>query len=231
MIKKSRSILTPPVPELQLQPIPIAGVRPTPRRLEVGAALFRQGDVTFGIFRLMTGRISLVRVTPNGTEVPMHTVQAGELFAEPSLFSDLYHCDAIAIQRADVLIYPKEALMDALRQDRDALWAFAGDLAHRAQGLRTRIEVSRIRSAPERVLQALRLRCDVAGIWKIDGTLKRFAEEIGLTHEALYRALAALERDGRIARLNGQIRLALRHNPARTSLVRNTSTKSRRGAS
>lgn len=188
---------------------PIAGVLPTPRRLAAGAALFRQGDATFGIFRLALGRLSLVRVTPGGAEVPMHTVRTGELFAEASLFSDRYHCDAIATQGCEVLVYPKAKLMRALRQDRDALWTFTAELAQRVQGLRTRLEVGRIRSAPERVLQALRLRCDASGAWKVDGTLKRFAEEIGLTHEALYRALAALERERRIARRGDEIRLTL----------------------
>lgn len=188
-------------------PTPIAGVTPTARHLAAGAALFRQGDTAFGIFRLITGRISLLRVTPHGAEVPMHTVRAGELFAEPSLFSGNYHCDAIALQRSTVLVYPKPALTRALQHDPQALWSFTAELAQRVQGLRTRIEVSRIRAAPERVLQALRLRCDATGIWIVDGTLKRFADEIGLTHEALYRALATLERGGHISRSNGEIRL------------------------
>lgn len=211
MTKKPAAGLTPREPPLPLTPL--AGVMPAARQLAAGAALFRQGDVSFGIFRLATGRISLVRTTPGGMEVPMHTVRTGELFAEASLFSDRYHCDAIAMQHSDVLVYPKAALMHALQQDSDALWTFAAELAQRVQGLRTRLEVSRIRAAPERVLQALRLRCDASGIWKPDGTLKRFAEEIGLTHEALYRALATLERDGRIARRDGEIELVL-HPPA-----------------
>ena len=185
----------------------LAGVLPTIQRLAAGAALFRQGDSAFGIFRLVSGRISLVRVTPNGTEVPMHTVLAGELFAEPSLFSAHYHCDAIATQRSEVLVYPKAALTRALRQDPGALWTFTGDLARHVQGLRARLEVGRTRSAKERVLQALRLRCDASGAWKMDGSLKKFAEEIGLSHEALYRTLSALEREGRLARIENGIRL------------------------
>lgn len=205
-----KTVTDPKAQAPQLPLIPLAGVTPTARSLAAGAALFRQGDAPFGLFRLVTGRISLVRMTPGGAEVPMHTVRAGELFAEASLFSARYHCDAIAMQRSEVLVYPKAALIRAFQQDGDALWTFTSELAQRVQGLRTRIEVSRIRAAPERVLQALRLRCDVSGTWTPDGTLKRFAEEIGLTHEALYRALATLERDGRIIREDGAIRLALR---------------------
>jgi len=42
----------------------IAGVEPALRRVAAGAALFRQGDATFGFFRLVSGRIRLARVTP-----------------------------------------------------------------------------------------------------------------------------------------------------------------------
>ncbi|MDB5761006.1 MAG: transcriptional regulator, Crp/Fnr family, partial [Herminiimonas sp.] len=178
----------------------IANVVPTVRRLVAGTSLFRQGDASFGIFRLVTGRIRLIRVTPGGTEVPMHTVRPGELFAEASIFSARYHCDAIVLRDCEVLVYPKAELMRQLKAGKDDLWKFTADLAQRVQGLRTRLEVRQIRSAPERVLQSLRLQCNSFGAWKPDGTLKQFAEEIGLTHEALYRALASLEREGRILR-------------------------------
>lgn len=87
------------------------------------------------------------------------------------------------------------------------LWAFSSELAQRVQFLRTRLEIRHIRSAPDRVLQFLRLRCDTSGVWQQVGTLKQFAEELGLTHEALYRALATLERNGSIYRERGRLHL------------------------
>ena len=207
MPKKSARFADAQGATLDSSPICIANVTPAARRLAAGATLFRQGDRTFGIFRLVAGRISLVRVTPGGTEVPMQTVYPGELFAEASIFSAHYHCDAIALRDCEILTYPKAELIRVLKESADDLWAFTAELAHRVQGLRIRLEVGQIRSATERVLQSLRLRSDASGTWKMDGTLKRFAQEIGLTHEALYRALAALERDGRIVRADRAIRI------------------------
>lgn len=202
-------------------PLPrIAGVAPAPRRVAAGGALFRQGDATFGIFRLVAGRMRLERVTPAGTTAAMHTVRAGELFAEASLFSARYHCDAIALAASEVLVYPRAELLARLKDDRDASWRFAAELAQRVQELRGRLELRQVRSAPQRVLQALRLRCGAGGAWRIEGTLKQLAEEIGLTHEALYRALATLERAGRIRRGGGEIRLAAERYSRRRSLPR-----------
>lgn len=196
-------------------PLPrIANVAPTVRRVAADAALFRQGDPTFGFFRLVSGRIRLIRVTPSGTQVPMHTVRPGELFAEASIFSARYHCDAIAMRACEVLVYSKAELTRRLKEQRDDLWTFASQLAHRVQDLRTGLEMRQIRSATERVLRSLQLRCGASDTWKMDGTLKQFAEEIGLTHEALYRALARLECDGRITRSNGEIKLVARSGSA-----------------
>jgi CRP-like cAMP-binding protein len=148
----------------------------------------------------------------------MHSVRPGELFAEASIFSARYHCDAIATMACEVLVYPKTELLRRLKDESEDLWAFAAELAHRLHEVRTRLELREIRPAPERVLQSLRLRSAANGTWKMDSTLKQFAEEIGLTHEALYRTLAMLERDGQIARSNDEIRLLSR--PPSTSKER-----------
>jgi CRP-like cAMP-binding protein len=77
--------------------------------------------------------------------------------------------------------------------------------------LRTRLQQRNIRSARERVRQFLALSCDRQGRYvELHGTVKDLAAEIGLTHEALYRALAALERAGEIERAGNRIMLVKR---------------------
>ncbi len=185
----------------------LAGVIPSLRRVPAHTYLFRQGDTPFAMFKLLSGQLTLVRVTPDGSEVPMHTVRAGEFFAEASLFSDRYHCDAIARQDCEVLVYPKQSLAQQLRHSPEALWIFTEELAHRIQEVRSRLQARQIRSAKERVLHVLKLKCGEKRSWEMDITLKQLAEEIGLTHEALYRALAVLDEEGSILRSKGRIKL------------------------
>ncbi|WP_157359571.1 hypothetical protein [Caldimonas brevitalea] len=47
-------------------------------------------------------------------------------------------------------------------------------------------------------------------MWERQGTLKHLAEDVGLTHEALYRALASLERKEYIHRSGAEVRLCQR---------------------
>jgi CRP-like cAMP-binding protein len=72
-----------------------------------------------------------------------------------------------------------------------------------------RIEQRNIRSARERVRHFLTLNVgsDRRTV-KVRGTLKDLAAEIGLTHEALYRTLATLERSGEIRRKGDKIVLS-----------------------
>ena len=67
--------------------------------------------------------------------------------------------------------------------------------------LRTRVEQRNIRSARDRLRHWLSVNAGADGrTVPLTGTLKDVAAELGLTHEALYRALAALARSGEIRR-------------------------------
>ena len=64
-----------------------------------------------------------------------------------------------------------------------------------------------LRSADDRVLQHLYLSVSKDGAVAFDRPLLEVAEDLGLTHEAYYRALAALAHAGAIERTGRTIRL------------------------
>lgn len=178
------------------------------RKLEAGEALFRLGNRTAGLCEVISGRIRLARADRAGHEIVLHTAGPGETLAEASLFSSHYHCDAIASTDAVVRIYPKAAVLGILEKDSVAARAFAATLARQVMNLRTRIEQRNIRSARERVRHFLGVNVGTDGrTFKLRSTLKDTAAELGLTHEVLYRTLAALERSGEIRRSPGKITL------------------------
>ena len=176
------------------------------RTLKSGEALFRLGDKTAGLCEVVAGRVRLARVDRAGREIVLHVAGPGETIAEASLFASRYHCDAIASTDAVVRIYPKTAVLAAFAQDRTAAQAFTATLARQVMSLRTRIEQRNIRSARERVRHYLSVNVGADGrTVALAGTLKDLAAELGLSHEALYRTLGALERAGAIKRGKGKI--------------------------
>ncbi|HYG88658.1 MAG TPA: Crp/Fnr family transcriptional regulator [Azospirillum sp.] len=181
------------------------------RRLEAGEALFRQGDPTTAIYVVDSGRVRLVRWLEDGASVALHVAKAGETCAEAALWADVYHCDCIAEVPSAITAVPKPDLLAALEADPQSALSLTRALAVQVRDLRTQVELRNIRSAPERILAWLRLRAagDPPGV-TLDRPWTEIAAEIGLTHEAIYRALAALQRSGRIIRSGRRILLTAR---------------------
>lgn len=163
----------------------------TVRLLEKADTLFRQGDATRGLFVLVSGRVELRRVTEAGFPVLIHNVRSGETFAEASLFSPVYHCDAIAKEHCKLIEFRKADVLARFQNQPDFAMALARQFASQIQIYRRKIEILAIRDATERVYAGL---CE--GMLHSD--IKGFAAEIGLTHEAVYRSLAMLVRNGRL---------------------------------
>lgn len=171
------------------------------RKLAADEPLFHAGDKVSGIIEVISGRLRMVRHTIEGRAVVMHTSGAGDLFADASLFSDVYHCDGVAVVASEVAIFEKDAVLAALRADPDLATQFMAAQAQQVQRLRTRLEQRNIRSARERLIHYLLLSAEDDGSTiLLEGTLKDLAAELGLTHEVLYRTLAQLKKEGAIKR-------------------------------
>jgi CRP-like cAMP-binding protein len=178
------------------------------RELDAGEALFRQGDKAFAVFEIERGRLRMIRNTVAGHPIVLHTARPGKLFAEAALFAPSYHCDAVAAIATRVRIYPKRELLAAFRSDPASSERFMAVLAREILSLRARLEERNIRSARERVLHHLALTAGADGrTMTLEGTLMDLAAEIGLTHEALYRTLAGLAKDGAIRKTGTGIAL------------------------
>jgi CRP-like cAMP-binding protein len=178
------------------------------RTLKAGQALFRMGDVPAVLFEVIKGKVRLVRTDAAGRETVLYTAGPGQVVSEASLFAETYHCNAIASAATTVRAYPKAALFTEFARDPEAASAFMAMLAREIMSLRTRLEISNIHSARDRVHHYLALNVSADGkTVSLPGTVKDLAQHLGLTHEALYRTLAAMEQDGEIRRSGRKITL------------------------
>jgi len=161
------------------------------RDLDAGAPLFRQGGVSRAMYFLHAGAIEMIRHTEAGQKLTLFRAVPGDTLAEPALFSDAYHCDAVAEVASRVSRIDRAAVLDLARADPAFALALVKRLSGQVQGYRRRLELMSIRSARERVAAAM-------ADGRMSGSVVAFAAELGLTHEAVYRALAALVRAGRV---------------------------------
>jgi len=176
----------------------------------VDHVLFHRGDATHHMYGVTHGQAHLRRITREGAEIIVHRAQGGELFAEAALFSSHYHCDGIAIAGAKIAVFEKTAMLDLMQRDGAFAVMFCQRMAGQVQRLRSNIELRAMRSAEDRIMAALSLRLGERDThYELPGTWKGFAQEIGLTHEALYRALKRLEQSKRLKREGRSIQLGV----------------------
>jgi len=179
------------------------------RKLAAGETLFRSGDRVKAVYVVAAGRLQLVRTSAAGSTVTLHRAGEGEAFAEPSLFSERYHCDAVAETATEVMAYAKADIVNGLAKDTARMMLLLRHLAVEVQTLRARAEILSLRGAMPRLVAYFRLHMASAGaVVNVKQNWKQVATEIGLTHEALYRALARLEREGVIQRDGRKVTLS-----------------------
>jgi CRP-like cAMP-binding protein len=157
------------------------------RQLPEGAYLFHRGDTVRAIFVVEAGRLELVRRQRNGAAIVLQRGGAGTVLAEASIYSDRYHCDALAAVASSLLVVPKSAFLGALRADAVFADLWAAHLAHAVQSARTRAEILSLRTVAERLDGWLAWR---TGVVPAKGAWKSIAAEIGVSPEALYREMA-----------------------------------------
>ncbi len=180
------------------------------RNLVAGQVLFHQRDQALAVFVVKIGRFRLVRYTSEGNLVILQVARAGESFGESALYSEVYNCDAVAEVPSRVIVYPKQLLLQVLREQPDLVEDFISRFVRKSQFLKASLELRSIRSARERVLQYLLMAAQPNETTvNFDRPFKDIASELGLSPEVLYRTLAQLERDGIITRNRGQITLCM----------------------
>ncbi len=173
-------------------------------RLAAGQTLFRSGEPPAKMFVVIGGELRLVRVSPAGQQIVLQRARSG-FIAEASLYQPAYHCDAIAARHSELLALPRKSVIQALTTPafRNALFAQMADELRRLRTLNERLG---LKTARERILHYLETE-GRDGRLELQQTRKAWAEELGLTHEALYRALSALK-EARVISIDGE-RIAL----------------------
>lgn len=163
-----------------------------------GARLFTEGKVPKWMFYVTDGEIALIRNGVNGETAYLQRQRRG-FVAEASLLSDHYHCNANALLNSSLIKVPIPALKDWL--DKDAQFSLRWIRMLSTEVRRTRMQNERLALPTIRARLLHLLNTGNQGtVFQVQGSLKLMAQELGVSHEALYRGLAALEKEGKILR-------------------------------
>lgn len=176
--------------------------------LDAGQVLFRTADRPDQLYFVVDGELLLVRHSRGGQQVVLQRARAGFL-AEASVESRRYHCDGIAKSRTKACAFPMVAFRQALAADERFRAAWTSHLAGEIRRLRAQCERLALNSAPERIVHYIESE-GADGAIELTQSLKSWALDLGLTHEALYRAVARMKRSGEISVEGSRLTLSRR---------------------
>jgi len=163
--------------------------------------LFLTGKIPQWMFYVIAGEVTLERTGLQGEPVVLQRTRLG-FVSEASLKVAKYHCDALAIMDSNVIKVPAKELAAALDRDADFASRWISMLNAEVKRLRLHCERLSMKSLKDRVLHLINTE-GVNGEYQVNTGLKSLAGELGVTHEALYRTLAALEKTKTIRREEG----------------------------
>lgn len=176
--------------------------------MKKGQRIFSFGDAAANVYRVLDGEVCLTRFSPEGAEIVLSRAREGEFFAEASLFGSSYHCNAICTRSGNCLRLPVETLRHCLSTYPDFAMEWISTLSRNLRQQRAAQERLSLKSLRMRVIHYLVDR-GKDGRVELDQPIIRWAVELGASHEALYRTLAEMEREGVLQR-QGQT-LTLKH--------------------
>jgi CRP-like cAMP-binding protein len=184
---------------------PVLMAASTGVQLRKGERLFLQRHRPRHMYFVASGEIVLERIGAQGNAVVLQRIQHG-FVAEASLQSGSYHCDGLVTADGQAVALPLEALKTELARDPEFSLRWIGMLNAEVRRLRAQCERLSFRGVGERLLHLIESEGE-DGRLAVKSGLKSLATELAVTHEALYRAVAALEKEKVVFREAGSISL------------------------
>ncbi|WP_215293395.1 Crp/Fnr family transcriptional regulator [Polynucleobacter sp. MG-5-Ahmo-C2] len=160
---------------------------------EKGDYLFHQGKKPEYMFFIVSGEAVLTRISSHGEPTTLQRCKGG-FVSEASLLVDAYHCDAIATHNGQAITLPIKSLREALADSKFSMkWVQL--LSKEIMRLRTQSERLGLKDIRSKLIHLIETE-GKQGVLTLQSDFKSMASEIGVTHEALYRAIATLEKEG-----------------------------------
>lgn len=163
-------------------------LNPVEKSFAMGETVFRRNQPVVSLYLVLNGSVSLIRQREDGVELVLQKAGVGKVLAEASLFSDRYHCDAIAGEAVTLLQVTRSRLIDLLQCDPTLAMFWIEGLSRSLQQARTRAEILSLRTVRERLDAWLLMNGESL---PEKGQWRRVAAELAVSPEALYRELAA----------------------------------------
>lgn len=168
-----------------------------------GNCLFRVGHTPHHMFYVVSGEVTLERVGLHGDIVVLQRTRGG-FVSEASLNVSSYHCDAMVTSATVALSIPIIEMQKTLARDNNFASRWITMINDEVRRLRTQCERLRIKSVKDRLLHLI-LTEGIDGQYSVPSGLKTLAGDLGVSHEALYRTIADLQKKNQLLKVQDKL--------------------------
>jgi len=166
--------------------------------------LFTEGDSAGGFFLILSGRVKVFKMSPDGKEQILHIFGAGEIVGEVAVFSGKdFPASAVTLKDSQLLYIPRDGFLRLATSRPQILLNMLATLSKRLRRFTVQIERLTLKEVASRLAEVL---LEIAGdstgaeedIAELKVTKGQLANQIGTTPETLSRTLQKISRKGLI---------------------------------
>ncbi len=122
------------------------------RKYEQGEVIFTDGDEASGFFVLLSGRLKIFKLSPDGKEQILHFVDPREPFAEVAMFAgSRYPAHAEAIKESRAIYFPRAAFEKLIKKDPELAMNMLAILSRRLKYFSRLVEDLSLKEVPQRL--------------------------------------------------------------------------------
>ena len=176
-----------------------------------GALIFSEDEEAKGFFVIISGKVKIYKLSPEGKEQILHIISPGETFAEAALFAgSTYPAFAESLTETRVLYFSKEGFFNLIRRNPQISLNMIASLSHWLRKFVSLVEELSLKDVSARLskylvdLSARSGRSSERGIeLELPISKSQLASQLGTISETLSRALRKL-RDGKFIKVEGK---------------------------
>ncbi|MBN2373279.1 Crp/Fnr family transcriptional regulator [bacterium] len=165
-------------------------------------SIFFEGRESTGFFIVISGRIKIYKISPEGKEQILHFFGPGEPFGEaPAFTGDPFPAYAEAIEDTDVIFLPKNEFVSLIKKDPSLALNMLVILSHRLQKFTNIIENLSLKEVPGRLAAYIIYSGgneNDASEFSLDISKGQLASLLGTIPETLSRILTKMVKQGLI---------------------------------
>ncbi len=161
-----------------------------------GQTVLSEGEPAKGFFVLVTGRVKIFKLSPEGKEQILHIVGSGESFGEVPMFAGgHFPANAETIEKSRIFFFPRAAFLDLIQKDPSLAMNMLAELSRRLRQLTRLVEELSLKEVPGRFaayVLYLSEGMNNADEVELDITKGQLASLLGTIPETLSRILGKM---------------------------------------